>query len=146
MANRVNMTTRQSVSTSVSPNVAGSPLTPSSSSSRSRSVSLLQTYCALSMFVQVSHQPPASAVASPQQPAPAENEDMQEFDAGEFAFNKILSHLQEDGQPAEYLVDFEDYEPEFVEADAFEGCLGVLHAYHRQARVKANLDDPVSQP
>jgi len=67
---------------------------------------------------------------------------MHEFDAGEFAFNKILSHLQEDGQPAEYLVDFEDYEPEFVEADAFEGCLGVLHAYHRQARVKANLDDP----
>ena len=71
---------------------------------------------------------------------------MQEFDAGEFVFNKILSHVQEDGEPAEYLVDFEDFAPCVVEADAFEGCLGVLHAYHRQARIKANLDDPVSLP
>ena len=88
------------------------------------------------MFVQVSHQSPASV----------EDEDMHEFDAGEFAFNKILSHLQEDGEPAKYFVDFEDFEPEYVEVDAFEGCLGVLHAYHRQARVKANLKDPVSLP
>ena len=42
MANRLNRTTKQSVSTSVSPNVAVSLLTASSSSSRSRSVSLLQ--------------------------------------------------------------------------------------------------------
>ena len=70
---------------------------------------------------------------------------MDAFGPGDFAFNKIISHKEEDGVTL-YLVDFVDFAPEEVTVEAFEDCLSQLHRYHRLARMEDALADPVSAP
>lgn len=70
---------------------------------------------------------------------------MDAYGPGDFAFNKIVSYVEEEGG-TKYLVDFVHYEPEFVTVEAFEDCLSQLHRYHRLARMEDALADPVSAP
>ena len=71
---------------------------------------------------------------------------MLEYEAGNFAFNKIISHKEEDGVPTLYLVDFVDFAPEEVTVEAFQDSLAMLHTYHRNQCVQDALKDPVIPP